>query len=547
MVLSGSLVALSMTACQEPAPPDYMPPPTGETESPLVCEGTHPGTATLRLLTRTQFNNTLQDLLGDASNPADTFPAEHRVENFENNAETHLANPLLVEKYFTAAHDVSEAAVNERLEQLAPCASGDTAQCLNDFLTNFGKRAFRRPIQTEEADAFRRLFDKAEPTLGYAAAIGLVLEAMLQSPQFLYRVEATTAPTPETGAIALGGYELASRLSYFLWDSMPDEELFQAADAQQLGTADEIENQARRMLQSPKARSMVADFYRQWLDLDRFDGLARDDATLSVQNAQALTAAWRQSLLSFVDFVYWGGSGTLGELFSSDLVFVDPVLAGLYGLTAPAEERFVGVAQPGQRAGLLTQPALMALLSHADQSSPIQRGVFVRSQILCDPPQPPPPTVNNTPPDPDPTLTTRERFKVHTEQAVCRSCHELIDPLGFGFENYDQFGRYRSEENGIPIDSSGAVDQAPDPALDGPFATPFELAERLGSSSVVANCLATHWYRFAMGRVEEPADVCSLDQTRKHFAESGGDLRELLVGITLSDAFRYRPAMTEDQ
>lgn len=539
-------MALSTTACQQPAPQGYStPPPIEDTEQPLVCEGTHPGTATLRLLTRTQFNNTVRDLLGDTSDPADEFPPEHRVENFENNAETHLANPLLVEKYWTAAHDVSGVAVNERLDQIAPCPSNDSEQCLNEFLTNFGKRAFRRPILPEEADTFRNLFDKAEPTLGYAAAIGLVLEAMLQSPQFLYRVEATVAPTPETGAIALGSYELASRLSYFLWDSMPDDELFQAADNNQLATDEEIETQARRMLASPKTHAMVRDFHRQWLDLDRFDGLARDDAALTVQNTQALADAWKESLLDFVDYVYWGGSGTLDELFSSNMIFVDPVLAGLYGLTAPTDNQFVGVAQPEQRAGLLTQPALMALLSHADQSSPIQRGVFVRSQILCDPPQPPPPSVNNNPPDPDPNLTTRERFKVHTEQAVCKTCHELIDPLGFGFENYDQFGRYRSEENALPIDASGAVVDAPDPALDGPFATPFELAQRLGSSSVVANCLATHWYRFAMGRVEEEADVCSLDQTREYFATSGFDLRELLVGITLSDAFRYRPAMTE--
>src|SRR5690606_30296323 len=139
--------------------------------------------------------------------------------------------------------------------------------------------------------------------------------------------------------------------------------------------------------------------------------------------------------------------------------------------------------------------ALMAMLSHADQSSPIQRGVFIRAQLLCDPPAAPPPTVDNNPPDPDPTLTTRERFAVHTEQPVCAGCHELIDPLGFGLENYDQLGRYRGEENFLPIDATGAIVDAPDPSINGPFTTPIELAQRLSTSQGVRDCLATHWYR----------------------------------------------------
>ncbi len=509
-----------------------------------MCERTQPGSATLRLLTRTQYDNTLRDLLGDTTNPSQAFPPEHRVENFENNAETHKANPLLVEKYWGAARDVSARAVAERIETFAPCPDGDSLACLDSFLTNFGKRAFRRPILAEEKQGYRQLFEKAEPTLGYSAAVGLVLEALLQSPQFLYRVEATVAATPETGAIPLGGYELASRLSYFLWNSMPDDELFRAAEAQELTTAEQVEAQARRMLAAPRTRAMVSDFHRQWLDMARFDGLARDDVSLPDLDAQALADAWKQSLLSYIDFVYWSSSGTLRELFSSDLVFVNPALAGIYGVTAPADT-FAAVAQPEQRAGLLTQPALMALLSHADQSSPIQRGVFVRAQILCDPPAPPPPTVDNNPPDPDPSLTTRERFKVHTANAACAQCHQLIDPLGFGFENYDHFGRFRSAENQLPVDASGAIVDSPDPTIDGPFTTPFELAQRLSSSEAVLNCLTTHWYRFAMGRVEGESDVCSLDQARTKFVSAGGDLKELLVALTLTDAFLYRPAMAE--
>lgn len=537
-----SALGLAVSACQEPETPSKSGPP--DLEQPLMCEETQPGSATLRLLTRTQYDNTLLDLLGDDTRPAQTFPPEHRVENFENNAETHKANPLLVERYWAAARDVSARAVADRIDFIAPCPDANSLVCVDAFLTSFGKRAFRRPMLPDEAASYRQLFEKAEPTLGYSAAVGLVLEALLQSPQFLYRVEATLPATPETGAIPLGDYELASRLSYFLWNSMPDEELFRAAEAHELSTPAQVEAQARRMLAEPKARAMVSDFHAQWLDMARFDGIARDDANLPDLDQQELADAWKESLLTYIDFVYWNSSGTLQELFTSDLIFVNPELAGIYGVAAPSDS-FAAVAQPGQRAGLLTQPALMALLSHADQSSPIQRGVFVRAQILCDPPDPPPPTVNNNPPDPDPGLTTRERFAVHTANAVCAQCHQLIDPLGFGFENYDHFGRFRSDENQLPVDASGAVVESPDPSIDGPFATPFELVSRLGSSEAVLNCLTTHWYRFAMGRVETESDLCSLDQAKAKFVSTGGDLRELLVGLALTDAFLYRPAMTE--
>src|SRR5690606_10358433 len=174
---------LGVSACQEPEATNTPQRPP-DVEHPLMCEGTQPGAATLRLLTRTQYDNTLVDLLGDTTNPSRAFPPEHRVENFENNAETHKANPLLVEKYWAAARDVSARAVAERLDTIAPCPDGDSLACIDAFLATFGKRAFRRPLVADEAQTYRQLFAKAEPTLGYGGAVGLVLEAMLQSPQF---------------------------------------------------------------------------------------------------------------------------------------------------------------------------------------------------------------------------------------------------------------------------------------------------------------------------------------------------------------------------
>jgi hypothetical protein len=170
----------------------------------------------------------------------------------------------------------------------------------------------------------------------------------------------------------------------------------------------------------------------------------------------------------------------------------------------------------------------------------------VRERILCDPLPPPPPNVDTTPPDPDPNLTTRERFAIHSASSECAMCHRRIDGIGFGFETYDALGRYRAEENGIPIDASGSIFGARDESLSAPFNGAIELTTRLARSDQVRDCIATQWYRYAFGRIESEADTCSVRQAKSRFASEGGNLRELLVGLTLTDAFRYRPEGVQD-
>ncbi len=482
----------------------------------------------------------MADLLGDTTAPARNFPPEPEVGGFDNNAVSHRANPLLVESYSIAARDLATRTVNERLETLAPCSSAETAAgCGTRFITEFGKRAFRRPLDAAETDSFTRLFDRAEASMGYEKAIGLVLEAMLQSPQFLYRVEAPLLEDEKDTVVPLGPYEMASRLSYFLWGSLPDDDLFDAADSGELASLEQIENQVRRMLDSPKAAKRVTEFHRKWLGLGRFETVSRQGAP------EGANQAWETSLLSFIDETFWSPGGTVADLFTSSTVYVDASLAPLYGATVADADGFVAIDLGEERSGLLTQPGLMAMLAHPDQSSPIQRGVFLRERILCDPVPAPPPSVNNNPPDPDPNLTTRERFAVHTEDPGCASCHSLIDPVGFGFEAFDHLGRFRTEENDQPIDTSGEVIAAPNPALDGPFVGAAELSSRLAESDVVAECLTRHWYRFAMGRLETESDECNVTTVTSAVAASGGDLREVLVSIALSDSFRFRRAHRE--
>ena len=505
------------------------------------CVAPQPSPTPLRLLTREQYNNTVRDLLGDVSRPADAFPPVATVEGFENNAELHRANPLLVSRYLSAAEVVASSAVERGLERYLPCSwdTADAGACGRQFIQRFGKAAFRRPLEPEERAPLERLLDKTVPAQGFRSAIRWVIEAVLQSPQFLYRMDSFKAPTTETGAVHIGSWEMASRLSYLLWNSMPDDRLFEAASKGELAKKQQVEAQARRMLEDERARSVILDFHRQWLGLDRFSGVVRN----AVDNSgleKRVAASWRASLDAFVDHVYWSKGGDLRSLFTSRTVFVNADLATLYGVSSPGSSALVAVdLDERERAGLLTQPGLMALLSHPDQSSPIRRGVFIRERIMCDPLPPPPPDVDTTPPDLDPALNTRERFANHDASEACKVCHERIDGIGFGLENYDAYGRFRLAETG-PLDVSGAIVGASDEALNGPFNGPIELARRLANSRQVSDCVATQWFRYAMGRIEGPDDACSLAQAQNAFSQSSGSFKELLVALTQTDAFLYR-------
>lgn len=542
----GSLLALSALGCGQGKAPPVTGQPDGGTggmpmTQPQSCEGPSPGPAPLHPLTRFQYDNIVRDLLGDTSHPAQAFPPENEVDGYRTNYNANQANPSLVESYLTAAEAVAASAVKDRLNDVAPCADEGTTACGHAFVSSFVTRAFRRPPTDAELTPLTALFD-AGSKQGYAKGVELVIQAVLQSPQFLYRVDSLRSPTTESGAMVLGGYELAGRLAFSLWGSVPDQALLDAAAQGTLTTPADVEREARRMLDDPRAHDIVRDFGEQWLNLSRLDGAVRSGTDV---DSAKLDTALRDSLTSFLDATYFGKKGTFEKLFSDPKVWVDGTLAGVYGGSEPAEAGLEAQTLPDPRYGLLTQPALLTLLSHADQTAPVIRGVFVRERILCLQVAPPPPTVNAVPPDPDPNATTRERFRQHTEQAACSGCHQLIDGIGFGFERYDQLGRYRATENGLDVDESGQILATGEATLDGEFASASEMLDRIAKSPMARDCLATNWYRYTFGRQEMPEDTCSLAQVKDRFAKSGGDLKELIVGLTQTDSFLYRPAMTE--
>ena len=528
-------------------------PPPGETEPEpepqVVCDDTkvEPGPSPIRRMTRFEYNNTVRDLLGDTTRPADAFGAEEEALGFNNNAAVLVVSDSLANKYLLAAEAVAEHATDPAVMAVnVPCdpvASGADL-CAAKFIEAFLPRAFRRPITAAEQDAFLALFkvgaaevDEADP---FRVGIQLVIQAALQSPSFLYRVE--LGQGAEAGATyqKLTDHEMASRLSYFLWGTMPDPELFAAADAGELGTKAEIEAQARRMLDDPKAKDAIAEFHTQWLDYDRIGNITKDPA-LFPEYSPAIGQMMREEMTTFIEHAVFE-EGDFATLLTAPYSFMTPELATFYGLEAPADAapgQQVKVSfDPSERGGLLTFGALLSINAHTNQTSPVHRGKLIREQFLCFTIGPPPPNVNPQAPQPVEGETAKERFAAHSADPSCKACHKYMDPIGFGFEHYDSIGRFRLKDEGVTIDAAGSVVESDVPD----FTDAVDLVNKLADSAQVQECYVKQWFRYGYGRSDTAVDKCAIRGLGEGFTESGGDIKELLVALTQSDAFLYRKA-----
>jgi hypothetical protein len=500
---------------------------------------TSPGASPIRRLSRSEYNNTVADLLGDTTGPANGFTAEEVALGYTNNADVQTVSDLLEEQYETAAVALAKTAIpvgsqSKVLGCDAHGAAGADA-CAHSFIDSFGKKAYRRPLTAEESQRIFQFYGTSATAYGVDVALQMTLEAMLQSPHFLYRVE----DAPPDGAVRrVTGYELASRLSYLMWASMPDDVLFQAAASGALDSPGGVEAQARRMLLDPKINRSMGEFFSEWLELDTLDRASRD-ATMFPAFTSSIKAAMRTETERFTTDVVFNGSGDLNGLLLGTYTFLNKPLADYYGVSGPKGDAFERVElDTTKRLGLLSQGSVMAAHANSNQTSPVARGFFIRDRFLCTPPPPPPATIKVTPPEFDPTVSTRERFALHRAQPLCATCHQLMDPVGLGFENFDAVGRYRSEEAGKPIDATGEVFSTDD--IDGPFNGAGELSAKLAQSAMTRACLVKQWFRFGYGRGEAATDTCTLSRLNDAFAKSKGNFRELVVNLTQTDAFLYR-------
>ncbi|NUP07701.1 MAG: DUF1592 domain-containing protein [Polyangiaceae bacterium] len=515
----------------------------GESDGPGSQVGPQvlqPAAPVLPRLTALQYRNALTDLLGDGlpDTPveADTNPylfysvgststslSEYGAQQYEANADavTHWVfdNPL-------------------RRAALVGCdvlAAGD--ECTSDFLAKFGRKALRRPLTQEELARW----------VGVAAAntqpdvwegLRLAVAGLLQSTHFLYRVELGTPYPAIDGRRVVKGYEMASRLSFLLWNTTPDDELLDAAERGELDDVDGIALHADRLLADERSRTAIRSFFAQYLDLGRLDGVVRSEESYPLF-AGGMKDAMRKEVELLVDDVVFAKGGDARSIFSTRHTFVNDQLAALYGVSAPGADAttFVPVDLPaeGPRAGLLTLGAFLTMNAHETQTSPTARGKYVRERVLCQTVQAPPPDVDTTldPPDPSKPQTVREKLEEHRKNPACAGCHSFIDPPGFLFEHFDSIGAVRTTEvGGLPIDSTGELDGQP-------LADARALAEILADDERVGRCMVTQLYRHAQGRLETKGEKPAIDELSERFADADYDFRELIVELVTHDGFRF--------
>ena len=500
----------------------------------------------IRRLTRFEYNNTVRDLLGDTTDPADVLPPEEEVAGFNNQAAALTSSDLLIEQYMKVAEDVGARAVldiDALLPECDPELDGNDT-CALSFIQDFGRRAFRRPLSQTEVERLKSVFDWAvnDPDLGrFEDGMQVVIEAMLQSPSFLYRPELGGETPVEGDVVPFTSWEMATKLSYMLWNTMPDAALFAAAEADELTTKEQIAAQATRMLDDDKARDLVRNFHTQWLLLTHLDSVTKDTNVYPAFNG-SLRPLWTEEIQAFVEHVILEGDGSLRTLLTANYSFMNEELASFYGddvtdaVTGP-EFRQVQL-DPDRRAGFLTSAGLMATHANVNQSSPVFRGKFVREQLMCNTLPLPPNDLVIEPPQLDPEKTTKEQFEEIGANPACAGCHTLMNPIGFIFENYDGTGQWRDQQNGKDIDATGEVVQTDD--IDGVYDGAVELASALAGSTQVQECVSSQWFRFAYNRTVTSEDSCSVEQLNDVFRSSDFNIRALLVALTQTNAFLYR-------
>lgn len=501
-------------------------PADGETERPRIA---------LRRLTHSQYNNTVRDLLGDISNPANAFPPEDYADGFKNQVRGQSLSPLLMESYSAAAEKLARNAFRVGdSRNLIGCAP--SPDCRSKFIARFGLRAFRRPVTAEEKRRYEALFIK---DTDFVAGARRVVEAILQSPHFLFRIEETADPV-------LKPYATASRLSFLLWDSTPDDGLLAMAAKGELATEQQMERVARKMLADPKARPALDEFVAQWLRFDRLLTAAKDRRKYPAFNREVAVSMTEEARRFIADLVW--NNRDFREVFTSPQGFVNGDLAGIYGVPAPAME-FQKVPFPlgSERSGLLGQAMFLAMTAKPDDTSPTARGLFIREQFLCQHVADPPPGVNtNLPPLTEAKpQTNRDRLAMHTTEKACAGCHNLIDPIGFGFEKFDAVGARREKAVltfSAPDKGDGeALRKSVELALDtkgwvaglkqSEFSTPAGLGAVLAESPVCQECLVKQYFRYASGRLEVPADRAVIRRILDAFQSSGFRYQEMILAL----------------
>jgi hypothetical protein len=504
-------------------------------------------TVVLRRLTHSQYDNTVHDLLHETTSPSSQFPPEDFVNGFKNQYEALSVTPLQAEAYAAAAERLAANAFRRGDSRgLIPCdATARDSACRSKFVQTFGRRAFRRPLEPEEVARYESLFQTEKDFLKGAQA---VIEAMLQSPSFLFWLD-------DTSNAKWKPYVTASRLSYFLWNTTPDESLLESAATGELDSPAGVERAARRMLADPRAMRGVDEFASEWLRFDRVLNAAREHRFFPLFNRD-LAVAMTEEARRFIGHLVSSDRNFM-EAFTANYSFINSDLAAVYKISPPARDfDRAEFSAESERAGLLGQALFLTLTSKPDGTAPTGRGLFVREQFLCQHVPPPPPGVDtNLPPvEESRPITNRERISMHATNQACAGCHSLIDPIGFGFEKFDAIGmrhekarllfhppvidvvadrKAKPKEVELDLDTRGAVAGL----KDSQFTSPRQLGELLARTPECQDCIVRQVFRYMAGRLETPADKPLLTRAAEDFRSSQFRFKELEVSLVKGREF----------
>lgn len=501
-----------------------------------------PGRPTIQRLNRFEYNNTVRDLFNIIGKPADSFPADAGGgAGFDNDGDALFVPPLLLEQYLNAADAVLKEARPDKLLFVRPDEKLSQHDAARQTIEHWATLAFRRPVTDSELAPFLKLFDAALARGDdYLDSLKLAMKGVLASPYFLFRVE---EDRPQKDAWEVDDYELASRLSYFLWSTMPDEELFDLAKEKKLHEPAVLEAQVRRMLASPKSRAFAESFGTQWLGIRDLQTTSQPDPARFPKFTPALRFAMYDEAVLFVDSVF-RDDAPLTTFIDADYTFANDWLAELYGI----DTRVGGIDAKGEllrrvkltdpnRGGILGLGAVLTVTSYPLRTSPVIRGKWVLEQVLGAPPPPPPPNVPELPRDDAKKngLTFRQLLEQHRQDPQCASCHSRMDPLGFGLENFDPIGRWRTQIGGEPIDASGALPGGQT------FRGPAELKKvLLARKDEFVRNLVERTLGYALGRGIEYYDQPTVQQICDALAANEYKSDTMILQIVKSYPFRYR-------
>lgn len=526
--------------------------PNGGTAGTAAACTSLPKRAPLRRLTTGQYLNALAELAQDSSLTTLAVPVEKKVgiETYLNDADGQAPDPELTAAIEAGAEKAAKSIV-ARKDALLKCAATDAA-CGPSFIQSFGRRAFRRTLTADESKTFVDFFNTKKAAADFDTALALTIYAILQSPQFVYVPELGTGSPGADGSVPLAPTELATRLSLFLADRVPTLDLIDSAEKGGLDTPEKVAAVANQLVGSGPGENAWANFFSQWAEVEKLDrtDVAKDKTTFPMWSPE-FKKALRDEVAAFAKETIYRGGGDLNSLFTTTDYWVNATTAPIYGVQSNSATMEKVKVDPSQRAGVFTLASTLAARGHSKLTSPVWRGNFVLDRILCSPVGSPP---NDVPPLPAATpaaTTTRQLQEGHSKIAPkCFSCHQFIDPIGFTFESYDSIGKYRTEENGVAIDSSGAVKGSDD--QDGPVKNAVELAAKIAKSDKVYSCFATQVFRQAFAHLDNvnpengaptTDDECTIARYASALHEVKGDVRKFLVKVATSDAFVRRPAL----